>query len=737
MSDKLTLFLYELGSRGNPDLVARHNAEKGKYFKERRKFGTGVAEDHLKNKPNYGVYLLTGNKTGLLVFDLDNHDGALPFAEVAEKGKLIFELLASSNLKPIMFRSSGGMGAHVWVAFRNPQVAKKVRIYAQALISKLGLKEGRKGLAHGVVEIFPKQDEASDEHPGSLIALPFGRNSLPVDPDTLEVIELYNFMPPGTSQIESIDLPIEVQVKREHSVNRTERISTSKVVDAAEEFATIEDALRTVPADDHDDWIKIGLILKGEFGDESFPIWHTWSQSSQDKYKGEDDSRRRWEGIRPKGSVRLGTLYRMARQNGWNGKPSSPLAELNRRYAILVIGGKTLIVIKKPDPRSLAVFEYIGVRQLFDLYKPEKIRTGGGEDEGDKKPLAETWFASKTADRFIGLEFNPDSPPGANDDYWNIWQGLAVTPKEGSWERFKNHIFEIIASGNEERFHWFLNWMALGVQKPGLVIGTVPVLSGLPGAGKGTLANNYGALFGRHYITLTQSDQITGRFNGHFFGKRFIFLDEGTFGGNRKDQGVLKTRITEDLVMMEQKGVDAILVRNRAIFMVASNNHSIVHTDIGDRRWMLADVSDKRLQDHDYFGAIADEMKNGGWEAMLHELLGRDISKGPNPRMVLDSEARANQMLTTAEPYIKMLHGFLQEGRLPQNWLKTPNTTTIQAMISELANRYRDTFTTRETLGGHINRMFPDIKTKPNGKYVVKQNQFDAENINSGDKVYH
>ena len=276
MSDKLTLFLYELGSRGNPDLVARHNAEKGGYFKERRKFGTGVAEDHLKNEPNYGVYLLTGNKTGLLVFDLDNHDGALPFAEVAEKGKLIFELLASSNLKPIMFRSSGGMGAHVWVAFRNPQVAKKVRIYAQALISKLGLKEGRKGLAHGVVEIFPKQDEASDEHPGSLIALPFGRNSLPVDPDTLEVIELYNFMPPGTSQIESIDLPIEVQVKREHSVNRTERISTSKVVDAAEEFATIEDALRTVPADDHDDWIKIGLILKGEFGDESFPIWHTW-----------------------------------------------------------------------------------------------------------------------------------------------------------------------------------------------------------------------------------------------------------------------------------------------------------------------------------------------------------------------------------------------------------------------------------------------------------------------------
>jgi Family of unknown function (DUF5906) len=212
---------------------------------------------------------------------------------------------------------------------------------------------------------------------------------------------------------------------------------------------------------------------------------------------------------------------------------------------------------------------------------------------------------------------------------------------------------------------------------------------------------------------------VTGRFNGHFFGRRFIFVDEGIFGGNRKDAGVLKTRITEDYVMLEQKGIDAIMVRNRSIFMVASNNASVVPADIGDRRWMVLDVGDKRMQDHAYFGAIAAEMANGGKEAMLHDLLARDITKGPNPRIVLHTQARTMQVLITADPYIKMLHSFLTEGRLPQNWLLAANMTTIKAMHVELQRVYGDRHLSDMSLGKLIQETIPGIRTRPNGNYVA------------------
>jgi Family of unknown function (DUF5906)/Primase C terminal 2 (PriCT-2) len=606
------------------------------------------------------------------------------------------------------------------VVFEKPQSAAKVRVYALQVLGQLGLGAGTKGLAQGQVEIFPKQDSVEPNGMGSLIALPLGRKSLPIDLVTLELIELEQYEPPEYFALMSPDLPnIAVAQKSPPQKIGANAIPPSDD-ELVSELGVVADALLHVSAEDFETWVKVGLILKGEFGEDAFETWHNWSKSAVGKYEDEADCRSRWEGLKPNGRATLGTLFHLAKQGRWNGNRPSPFLEMNRRYGILPIGMKTLIIIKKPDHRSLGVFEHMGVKQLTDRYKAEKIIVGtdaNGQSIG--VPLADTWFASKLASRYTGIEFDPESPPGDNNGYWNIWQGFAVTPKAGSWSRLKEHTYENIANGDNEIFEWLLSWEALGVQKPGMVIGTTPVLRGLQGAGKGIFAHSYGSLFGRHYITVTQSEQVTGRFNGHFFGKRFIFIDEGIFGGNRKDTGVIKTRITEDFVMLEQKGIDAIMVRNHAIFMVASNNFSVVSAEMGDRRWMVLDVGSKQVQNHEYFSKIVDEMNNGGREAMLHELLARDISKGPNPRKVLHTHARVMQILASEAPYIKMLHAYLVEGRLPQNWIAAANTTTIKAMWTELKRDYGDRHMSDMTLGKLIQEIIPGIVTKQNGYFVV------------------
>ena len=543
-----------------------------------------------------------------------------------------------------------------------------------------------------------------------------------IDSKTLEIIDLADYLPPESLALFSPEIPTTEAAVFVAAITKPKsgKVSTAieNEAETETEVETLRSALGVIPADEFEIWRDVGFALKLEFGEDGFALWHEWSKSSATEYFDENDCRKRWESLKPNGKLTVGTIYHLAKENGWNGKRPSPLHEMNRKYAVLTMGTRTSVICKIPNEESGDVFQFIGKQQLFDRHKPDKIAREDGQGNLVKLPLAEIWFNSPQASRYMGIDFNPTLSPGENGTVWNLWRGFTVAPKQGSWELFKEHIFTNISSCNHEIYEWFLNWMALGLQKPGEVIGTTPVMRGSQGAGKSVFAKLYGALWGIHFITITQSDQVSGRFNAHFFGRRFIFIDEGVFGGNRKEAGVIKTRITEDYIMLELKGVDAVKMRNRSIFMVASNNPLIVPADLGDRRWMVVDVADTHKEDHPYFAAIAEEMENGGREAMLYELLHRDITKGPNPRRVIKTEARVMQILMAESPYVKFLHSLLDQGRLPQNAVGSANTTTAKALVQDLTRNYSERHLNDVALGKLLREILPTITSRPNGKYV-------------------
>jgi len=105
------------------------------------------------------------------------------------------------------------------------------------------------------------------------------------------------------------------------------------------------------------------------------------------------------------------------------------------------------------------------------------------------------------------------------------------------------------------------------------------------------------------------------------------FLDEGFWAGNLKDSaGTLKSLITEPEIFIEQKYKDAIKVTNHVNLIIASNDDWIVPAGMLERRFCVLDVSRARIGDRQYFNSIYDQMKNGGLEAMLYDLLHLDIS---------------------------------------------------------------------------------------------------------------
>jgi hypothetical protein len=388
---------------------------------------------------------------------------------------------------------------------------------------------------------------------------------------------------------------------------------------------------------------------------------------------------------------------------------------MNAQYGILTQGRETRIIEKVPCTQRSDLLICLSTSAFHDRLCGEKHLTTDGN--GNPKPIAKSkyWFEQKAASRYTEVIFDPSKLPGENGTFWNLWRGFAFEPRTGDLSLLQDHILKNICQGNPEQFEWLFNWMALAVQQPNKPIGTAPVLKGLPGTGKSFLANQFAALWRPHSIEVTHPKHVMGNFNAHLYGRRFIFVDEGTFGGDKASMGIIKTRITEPNIVIEAKGVDATLVPNRSIWMIASNNESIIAADRGDRRFMVFEVSNSRKEDHGYFARIQAQMLQGGYAAMLHDLLQRDISKSPDPRRIIRTEALFRQVLNSLNAAERYLHQALSEGILGGGGSKM----TSRTMLEDIRQTYPDgRYETPERLGRTIKAIFGDqVRSKPTGRH--------------------
>ena len=105
-----------------------------------------------------------------------------------------------------------------------------------------------------------------------------------------------------------------------------------------------------------------------------------------------------------------------------------------------------------------------------------------------------------------------------------------------------------------------------------------------------------------------------------------LFGDEAFFAGNKDHERTLKGLVTQDELSFEGKGRPVKAGRNHSHLLLASNSTWVVPAHGKERRFFVLDVSEAKTGDHPYFSAIAKQMKSGGSEAMLHDLLHTDLT---------------------------------------------------------------------------------------------------------------
>lgn len=273
-------------------------------------------EKHLNGGPYFGAaFILPGTSTtrvGLL--DLDSHKGEVPWGEmVALAGKLC-RTLEGHGCHPMVFRSSGGLGIHIYLLWEHDQDAYSVRQFLAAVLADHGYRNGTKGVAKFEIEIFPKQDSVPADGYGSMAILPLARHSRLLEP-------LLGYEPvdatPEHAWAFSRPVPFVAKPERPEPVEGLVEPTTS--------LSDFVSALRHIPNDedadlDYDTWRNVIFSIHHATGgsDEGLNLAHEWSSRSP-KYDREFLDNRVWPYIRDDRENGITDQYVMAlaRAEGW------------------------------------------------------------------------------------------------------------------------------------------------------------------------------------------------------------------------------------------------------------------------------------------------------------------------------------------------------------------------------------------------------------------------------------
>lgn len=306
---------------------------------------------------------------------------------------------------------------------------------------------------------------------------------------------------------------------------------------------------------------------------------------------------------------------------GWlGGESTDAIDRLNERYFVVGLASETVVA---------EMVETSFIFRSFSEFKQKLIKAPAVKKGKRLMPLADAWLSSprgRQHDRFIY------APPGARhaahpEDY-NGWRGFAVEPKEGDWSKNREHIRNIICAGNDVLCEWILDWCAALVQEPGKHAESSIVLLGGQGTGKGHFVDKMlGRIFDpHHYVTVIDRRRIFGDFNEVLSGRVLIFLDESTWGGDKRDAGIIKGLVTGDTLDINRKHITATSESSLLHLIIASNERWPVGLDPDDRRFCVTQVATTAADDLDYFTRLHEELDNGGLAAMLHDLLTRKYS---------------------------------------------------------------------------------------------------------------
>lgn len=171
--------LAPLTTRVRTDITARRRAGEPAVW-TRQPLTEEMLLAHLDGGPARGVCPIRAGESTTCVglLDFDSHKGETSWPEMSATVARVVEVLEDvCGLAPILFRSSGGRGVHLYLLWDEPQDAYSVRELLRGALTACGLRSGTGGVVAGEVEVYPKQDSVAQGRNGNMFILPLAGQS--------------------------------------------------------------------------------------------------------------------------------------------------------------------------------------------------------------------------------------------------------------------------------------------------------------------------------------------------------------------------------------------------------------------------------------------------------------------------------------------------------------------------------------------------------------------------------
>ena len=328
---------------------------------------------------------------------------------------------------------------------------------------------------------------------------------------------------------------------------------------------------------------------------------------------------------------------------------------LNRTHAF--VAGKGVI---REDGQG--GFQIESVHQFYDWYSNDGVWSKSKTGADIFTSAAKIWMQSLSRRQYQRIILDPR---GKTSGAYNLWKGFSFEPSgKGDCGLFLDHLLDNVCDGDRALYRWLVGWMAHLVQRPWEKPGTAVVFKGKPGVGKTIIGKTLGALIARHYVTVSTPRGLMGQFNAHLGAALLVQVEEGFWAGDKAAESDLRHKITGETFNLEKKGQDVIELPSFHRYLITSNERWTVPAQHDERRYAIFSVSDAHIKDVVYFGALEDQLKAGGYRALMRHLLDFDLSR-VSVRNIPHTEALAAEKITGLRGIRAWWHEVLAEGQLP------------------------------------------------------------------------
>lgn len=314
------------------------------------------------------------------------------------------------------------------------------------------------------------------------------------------------------------------------------------------------------------------------------------------------------------------------------------LEEMNSKHAVIPIGDKTRVVTWGDDDDFSGRKIILRAQTFADFKnlhsnKRKVIATDEVGDDGQPKkksiPLGAWWLRQPRRRQYDGgQKFMPQHDAEVVGDALNMFDGFPIPPRKpeggsgaSGCQLFLDHGRKIMCSGDEEHWEYLLKREAWIAQKRRRSEIAAAYRTEAEGSGKGFWCNHLGRLYGPYFMQVSNPSHVIGKHNPHLETLIKLCADEALFVGDPRHRNALFSLITERTLTIEPKNINVYSAPNYLNVDITTNAKHFVPASRTARRFFIPTVSENRVGDLEYFKMIEEQLKDGGYEALLYHLL--------------------------------------------------------------------------------------------------------------------